>query len=136
MLAHATRVIHSEKSDRIVESRTSPMRLSEPRPREPSLRYFITFSCYGARLHGDESGSLDRHHNLIGTGVVQPDAKRFTAERRAMLQSPYLLDQAGREIVLEAIQRHLCAPRLEPAGGTCQVLPRACILDAEAPREN
>jgi hypothetical protein len=25
------------------------------------LRYF------GARLHGDESGSLDQHHNLVGS---------------------------------------------------------------------
>jgi|GEM_PF-3341019 len=24
------------------------------------LRYFITFACYGSRLHGDESGSVDR----------------------------------------------------------------------------
>ena len=30
------------------------------------MRYFITFARYGARLHGDESGSVDRRHNLVG----------------------------------------------------------------------
>jgi len=28
--------------------------------------YLITFACYGAHLHGDESGSVDRKHNLPG----------------------------------------------------------------------
>ena len=34
--------------------------------RERFLTYFITFACYGARLHGDESGSVDRRDNLVG----------------------------------------------------------------------
>ena len=74
------------------------------------MRYFITFSCYGTRLHGDASGSVDRHHNLAGSRVLPPDAQRVAAERRALLQDPYLLNQARREIVLRAIQRH-CAQR-------------------------
>ncbi len=28
------------------------------------MRHFITFTCYGAHLHGDEAGSVDRHYNL------------------------------------------------------------------------
>ena len=28
------------------------------------MRYFITFACYGARLHGAEAGSVDSWHNL------------------------------------------------------------------------
>lgn len=74
------------------------------------MRYFITFACYGARLHGDESGSVDRRHNLAGSRLLEPDSQRVTAERRAMLQDPYVLDQAGRAAVLAAIQRH-CAHR-------------------------
>jgi len=74
------------------------------------LRYLITFSCYGARLHGDESGSVDRRHNLVGSRMLEPDAKRVTAERREMLQDFYVLDQASRAAVLAAIQRQ-CAHR-------------------------
>jgi len=70
------------------------------------LRYFITFACYGARLHGDESGSVDRHHNLVGSRLLEPNAERVLAERRDMLQDPYVLDQAARQLVLAAIQRH------------------------------
>jgi hypothetical protein len=74
------------------------------------LRYFITFACYGARLHGDESGSVDRNHNLVGSRLLEPDPKRVMAERREMLQDPYVLDPAAREVVLAAIRRH-CAHR-------------------------
>ena len=31
--------------------------------RRPPKAFLITFSCYGTRLHGDESGSVDRDHN-------------------------------------------------------------------------
>ena len=74
------------------------------------MRYFITFACYGARLHGDESGSVDRCHNLFGTRLLEPDSQRLVAERREMLQKAYVLDEAGRAVVLAAIQRH-CAHR-------------------------
>ena len=62
------------------------------------MRYFVTFACYGARLHGDESGSVDRHHNLVGSRLLEPDAKRLMAERREMLQDPYVLAEAGRAV--------------------------------------
>ncbi len=74
------------------------------------MRYFITFGCYGARLHGDESGSVDRRHNLVGSRLLEPDAQRVMAERREMLQDPYVLDEARRAVVLAAIRRH-CAYR-------------------------
>ena len=74
------------------------------------MRYSITFACYGARLHGDETGSVDRRHNLVGSRLLEPDLQRVIAERRRMLQAPYVLDQAGREVVLAALQRH-CAHR-------------------------
>ena len=74
------------------------------------MRYFITFACYGARLHGDESGSVDRHHNLVGSRLLEPNAERAMAVRRKMLQDPYVLDAVARPVVLIAIQRH-CAYR-------------------------
>ncbi len=74
------------------------------------MRYLITFACYGARLHGDESGSVDRNHNLVGSRLLEPDAERAVAERQKMLQDPYVLDEVARPAVLAAIQRH-CAYR-------------------------
>ena len=61
-------------------------------------------------MHGDESGSVDRRHNLVGSRLLEPDAERVMAERREMLQDPYVLDEAARQLVLGAIQRH-CAYR-------------------------
>ena len=74
------------------------------------MTYFVTFACYGARLHGDESGSVDRQHNLVGSRRLEPDTHRVQAERRDMRQDPYVLNVAARPVVLAAIQRH-CAHR-------------------------
>lgn len=74
------------------------------------MRYFITFACYGARLHGDELGSVDRDHNLVGSRLLEPNPQRAMVERRRMLQSPYVLDPAGRVAVLSSIRKH-CAHR-------------------------
>jgi len=68
------------------------------------MRYFITFSCYGAHLHGDESGSVDRCHNLPGSRLLEADPQRAAAERQRMNQTPYWLDRYSRTVVLEALQ--------------------------------
>ena len=67
------------------------------------MRYFITFACYGAHLHGDESGSVDRWHNLPGSRLLEADPRRVSEERHAMTQAPYLLDGGSREAVLKAL---------------------------------
>lgn len=53
---------------------------------------------------------MDRDNNLVGSRLLEGDPERVMAERRRMLQDPYVLDQAGRDIVLEALQSH-CAHR-------------------------
>lgn len=68
------------------------------------MRYFIPFSCYGAHLHGDESGSVDRLHSLYGSRMLETDPQRASAERQAMEQTPYVLDRPSRAVVLVAIQ--------------------------------
>ncbi|MGB7759824.1 MAG: transposase [Bryobacteraceae bacterium] len=72
--------------------------------------YLITFACYGRRLHGAESGSVDREHNVPGTATLEVDPARAAAERRRMDQEPYNLDRIRREAVLEAI-REVCSHR-------------------------
>ena len=67
------------------------------------MTYLITFACYGCRLHGDESGSVDREHNLYGSRLAEPDAKRAAAACERMDQTPYVMDRSRREAVLAAI---------------------------------
>lgn len=68
-----------------------------------ALAYFITFSTYGARLHGSGNGSVDRDHKVYGTAFLEPDAERERRELEAMAQAPYTLSAAERDIVCTAI---------------------------------
>jgi REP element-mobilizing transposase RayT len=77
---------------------------------ELHVNYLIAFACYGTHLHGGESGSVDREHNVPGTPILEMDFARAAAERDRMVQAPYYLDQIRREAVLEAI-REVCAHR-------------------------
>jgi len=74
------------------------------------MRYFITFACYGAHLHGAAPGSVDRSHRLFGGNLVDADPRRESSELRRMTQPPFLLDQDARSVVLEAL-REVCVCR-------------------------
>ena len=97
--------------------------------------YLITFACYGCHLYGNESGSVDREHNVPGTPNLEADGKRAAAAAERMDQAPYHLDQIRRDAVLEAIQ--------EVCGHRGSRLPAAHVLsnhvhavvDAEVPPE-
>jgi hypothetical protein len=67
------------------------------------LTYLITFACYGAHLHGDEAGSVDRLHNQPGSRAIAADAGRVRLERRLMDQPPYFMDQTRRDVVLASL---------------------------------
>ncbi len=68
------------------------------------LAYFITFTCYGTWLHGDERGSVDDEHNVPATPVLDPDPERRAQEQQRLDESPYLLDAPRRRITLHAIR--------------------------------
>ncbi len=74
------------------------------------VTYLITFTVYGSHLHGSESGSVDREHNVPGSPILEADSARASAENERMDQVPYDLDQIRRDVVLEAIQE-VCAHR-------------------------
>ncbi len=74
------------------------------------MRYFITFTCYGAHLHGDESGSVDRSQNRFGSPSLEPDSSLVSRDRQGMTQVAYLLDRDSRVTVLEALQE-VCVHR-------------------------
>ncbi|HLW64026.1 MAG TPA: transposase [Gemmataceae bacterium] len=71
-------------------------------PDEP-LAYFVTFTCYGTWLHGDERGSVDLPHNQYGTDFLPSDQETREQIRSAMRDPPYFLDEVRRTIVLRAI---------------------------------
>jgi REP element-mobilizing transposase RayT len=71
------------------------------------MRYCLTFACYGCHRHGDESGSVDRSHNLPGSRVLEADPTQAATERQGMLQTPYSLDRNSQAAVLEAL-REVC----------------------------
>ena len=64
------------------------------------MNYLITFACYGSRLHGDPSGSVDRRQNVPGSRLIEADPDRVMAELRRMDQPPYRMDESRREVVL------------------------------------
>jgi REP element-mobilizing transposase RayT len=74
------------------------------------MRYFITFACYGAHLHGDEPDSVDRQHNVPGSRLAEANAERLTVRREQMDQAPYSLDRDRRMSVLAAL-REVCLHR-------------------------
>jgi REP element-mobilizing transposase RayT len=74
------------------------------------MRYFITFACYGAHLHGDESGSVDRKHDVWGAPLAEASPMRVDVTRQQMDQLPYFLDRDRRTVVLEAL-REVCSHR-------------------------
>jgi REP element-mobilizing transposase RayT len=74
------------------------------------MRYFITFACYGARIHGDDKGSVDPRHNLRGAPLIDPSKARATVERQRMDQPPFLLDAQDRAAVLDTLHE-VCTNR-------------------------
>ena len=68
------------------------------------LAYFMTFTCYGTWLHGDERGSVDLDHNTFGTPMLSSDAVRQTRERQLMSGPAYHLDASRRQVTLDALR--------------------------------
>jgi len=74
------------------------------------MRYFVTFACYGAHLHGDDAGSVDRHHNSPGSRLAEANSERVAVMQQLMEQRPYCLDRDRRARVLDAL-REVCVHR-------------------------
>jgi REP element-mobilizing transposase RayT len=76
-----------------------------------AVTYLITFACYGCHLHGDPSGSVDRHHNLPGGRLLTANLHWLRAELRNMDQPPYWLGPGHREVVLAALRERCLQQR-------------------------
>lgn len=66
--------------------------------------YFVTFTCYGTWLHGDERGSIDREHNEWQTPPLEPDEERERREFALLKHSPVKLGPQQRLIVHRTIE--------------------------------
>lgn len=78
--------------------------------RSTPVGYLITFRCYGTWLHGDERGSVDRHHRVYGNPGLPAAELRRQHDRDLLKQSPVTLNSRQRPIVESAI-RETCAIR-------------------------
>ena len=64
------------------------------------LAYFITFTCYGCRLHGDDPYTVDRRHRTIDGPHLGPNERFRQASVDSMKQDFYTLDEGRRRVVL------------------------------------
>lgn len=69
--------------------------MSEPRA------YFITFTCHGTWLHGDERGSVDKEHNQPSQPFLPPNPGLHRKEAESCV--PYYMDEPRRKIALQAL---------------------------------
>jgi REP element-mobilizing transposase RayT len=66
--------------------------------------YFITFACYGERLHGDKRGSVDPNHNGWRTPYITTNPNRQHSEQQRIRHGVAHLSADSRDIVLAAIR--------------------------------
>ncbi|MCI0701552.1 MAG: transposase [Planctomycetia bacterium] len=71
-----------------------------------ALAYFITFTTYGAWLHGDERGSVNRDNNIAGQPLVPANAELQRTNEALMTAPEYRMEATERETVLAAIREH------------------------------
>src|ERR1043165_7951753 len=74
--------------------------------RTEPLAYFLTWTCYGTWLHGDPRGSVDRHRNIPGTDVYDPNSAWSGWTLTQMRGEAVTLDSRAREVVLQTINAH------------------------------
>jgi len=67
------------------------------------MRYFITFSCYGHFLHGQEPGTVDREHSKYGAPFAPASRRRLAYVRSLMKEPPFVLNGRCRDVVLGAL---------------------------------
>src|SRR5688572_30708409 len=70
------------------------------------LAYFLTWTTYGTRLHGDTRGTVDEDHNRVGQPPLPPDASRQRRMLRKLSQPPFMLSPDAQAAVQDVIRRH------------------------------
>jgi len=99
------------------------------------LAYFITWTCRGTWLHGDDRGSVDREHNSYGTSLIPPDATRYANAAARLNQDSFQLTATDRLLITRALEK-TCSHR----GWTTHALAVRsnhihCVVSADATPE-
>ncbi|MBY0310984.1 MAG: transposase [Phycisphaerales bacterium] len=81
--------------------------------RDSPLAYLITWSCYGARLHGDDRGTVDHLHNIPDTPLLPASHARLKLNAHQMAEEALELSDRERAVVEQAIRDH-CKIRCWP----------------------
>lgn len=71
------------------------------------LAYLLTFACYGARLHGDSRGTVDRKRNQFRARFMEENAALAGYEAAVMKHKAVQLDATEQRCVMQAI-REVC----------------------------
>lgn len=103
-----------EAQARVFSGAGEPQPLRYILPTMALLAYFLTWSCYGTWLHGDERGSVDNAHNKRDTPRLVPDARREDRVAFAMTGETFTLSAECRAIVEDTIRKwylHAVNPR-------------------------
>jgi REP element-mobilizing transposase RayT len=74
------------------------------------LAYFLTWTTYGTRLHGDPRGTVGDGYNAPGTPYRPTNSALMEYERERLLHEPLTLTQEMRDAV-EAVIREHCSIR-------------------------
>jgi REP element-mobilizing transposase RayT len=69
------------------------------------LGYLITFRTYGTWLHGDNRGSVDRHHNRYGDPVIPPNPKWLRHNKENLKHEPVKLSKRQRALIKRSIEK-------------------------------
>ncbi len=72
----------------------------------PPLAYFLTWTTYGTRLHGDPRGTVDEEHNRVGEPVLPFDPARHGFMRTKLAQPPLTLSAAAQVAVQDIVMKH------------------------------
>ena len=65
--------------------------------------FLITFRTHGTWLHGDERGSISRHHNVYGTPKLRHETRWLVTNTSRLKRDPVTLTARQRACVRKAI---------------------------------
>ncbi len=69
------------------------------------LGYLITFRTYGTWLHGDDRGSVDRHHNRYDAPLIPPNENWLRYNERRLKHEPGKLNKKQRASIKKSIEQ-------------------------------
>ena len=73
---------------------------------QPPLAYFLTWTTYGRRLHGDVRGTVDKLHNRRGEPFLLESPGREERARLLLSQDEYVMGDSERSVIDTAVRDH------------------------------